>query len=129
MSSRKPQSNPLTSVKVTVRIRPTTSQDNHSIPSRWQKTVVQPSSPSSINIDGSSFSFDRVHGPSDTQDVVYNDNVEKLVQSFVDGYNITVLAYGQTSSGKSYTSEYRWTSTCPPHALTQLENSGHKYIR
>ncbi|TIA85651.1 hypothetical protein E3P99_03929 [Wallemia hederae] len=103
MSSRKPQSNSLTAVKVTVRIRPATSQDNSAIPARWQKTVVQPSSPSTVNIDGASFTFDRVHGPSDTQDVVYNDNVEKLVQSFVDGYNVTVLAYGQTSSGKSYT--------------------------
>ncbi|TIC09952.1 kinesin-domain-containing protein [Wallemia mellicola] len=103
MSARNKQSNALTSVKVTVRIRPSTSQDNNSIPTRWQKTVVQPSSTNTVNIDGSSFSFDRVHGPSDTQDVVYNDNVEKLVESFIDGYNVTVLAYGQTSSGKSYT--------------------------
>ncbi|EOQ98936.1 Kinesin-like protein KIF21A [Wallemia ichthyophaga EXF-994] len=94
---------PLTSVKVAVRIRPTTTQDSHLIPSRWQNSVVEPSSNSSINIHNSSFSFDRVHGPSDTQNTIYNDNVDNLVNSFVDGYNVTILAYGQTSSGKSYT--------------------------
>lgn len=49
------------------------------------------------------FNFDRVLGPSDGQDAVYRGSVQSLVPKFLEGYNVTVLAYGQTSSGKSYT--------------------------
>ncbi|CAO3695585.1 unnamed protein product [Umbelopsis ramanniana] len=34
---------------------------------------------------------------------IYDDNVAKLVNSTMEGYNGTVFAYGQTASGKTYT--------------------------
>ncbi|KAI8850321.1 P-loop containing nucleoside triphosphate hydrolase protein [Chytridium lagenaria] len=34
---------------------------------------------------------------------LYNERVSSLVKSFVDGTNVTILAYGQTSSGKTFT--------------------------
>lgn len=49
-----------------------------------------------------SFTFDRVLGPEEGQKSVY-EVAEPLVQSFLEGMNATILAYGQTSSGKSYT--------------------------
>lgn len=40
--------------------------------------------------------------PGDGQPEVYSA-AEPLVARFLEGYNVTILAYGQTSSGKSYT--------------------------
>lgn len=48
------------------------------------------------------FAFDKVFGPDASQEAVYNE-LSPLVQSVVDGYSVCLLAYGQTSSGKTYT--------------------------
>ncbi|KAJ2884304.1 hypothetical protein H4R27_002185 [Coemansia aciculifera] len=50
-----------------------------------------------------SFHFDYAFGPDANQASVYDAAVFPLLQRFVEGYNVTVLAYGQTSSGKTYT--------------------------
>ena len=49
------------------------------------------------------FKFDRIFPPSSTQEDIYNFGVKGIIDSVLDGYNGTVLAYGQTSSGKTYT--------------------------
>ncbi|KAE8266384.1 hypothetical protein A4X09_0g5964 [Tilletia walkeri] len=120
-----------TSVQVVVRIRPITNADQSSIPQRWQRVVVHPTSASAIQVDQSTgppangpgggggagpagananketkrqmFSFDRVLGSSDGQSQVYENAAEHLIPRFIEGFNVTILAYGQTSSGKSYT--------------------------
>ena len=35
----------------------------------------------------------------------WNQEVEALVTSVLDGYNVCIFAYGQTGSGKTYTME------------------------
>lgn len=45
---------------------------------------------------------DHVFGGSDNAEL-YNDCVSELVCSAMEGYSATVFAYGQTSSGKTYT--------------------------
>merc|ERR1719157_242215 len=47
------------------------------------------------------FGFDAVFTPG-TQDEVFEDCCD-LVQSAVDGHNVTIFAYGQTGAGKTYT--------------------------
>ncbi|KAK0545048.1 hypothetical protein OC846_005818 [Tilletia horrida] len=123
-----------TSVQVVVRIRPITNADQNSIPQRWQRVVIHPTSASSLQVDQSTgppagpgggagagaaggaagsnaqkdhkrqmFSFDRVLGLADGQAQVYENAAEHLIPRFLEGFNVTILAYGQTSSGKSYT--------------------------
>lgn len=49
------------------------------------------------------FAFDAVFDQHSTQDQVYDSCVADLVSAVVEGYNATVLAYGPTGSGKTYT--------------------------
>ena len=48
------------------------------------------------------FHFDNVFQQDHSQEDVW-ESTEPLVQSTVDGYNVTLFAYGQTGSGKTYT--------------------------
>ncbi|XP_076237452.1 kinesin-like protein Klp61F [Calliopsis andreniformis] len=51
------------------------------------------------------FKFDNVFGPSSKQIDVYNAIVSPLLEQVLAGYNCTVLAYGQTGTGKTFTME------------------------
>ncbi|CAO3658588.1 unnamed protein product [Rhizopus stolonifer] len=94
------------SVQVALRIRSLTEKD---------KAQPQFSHPTDTDIlkahDNSvvivphqkSFQFDHVLDASCTQEQVFNQVASSLVDRFIDGYNVTILAYGQTSSGKTYT--------------------------
>jgi hypothetical protein len=112
-----------------VRIRPTTTQDTSSIPARFQRTVIHPTSPTSVTVDTASsapatagsapsttpvassavsakkqaFAFDQVHPPAATQHALFTSTALPLISRFLEGFNCTILAYGQTSSGKTYT--------------------------
>jgi kinesin family protein 4/21/27 len=117
-----------TSVQVALRIRPPTTQDSTSIPARFQRTIIQaassntvaieanagvaqnpgPSSPSTILSSTSTpkkqyFTFDQVHAPQTTQYEMFTSTTKPLISRFLEGFNCTILAYGQTSSGKTFT--------------------------
>lgn len=49
------------------------------------------------------FTFDQVHPPAATQHDLFISTAEPLISRFVEGFNCTILAYGQTSSGKTFT--------------------------
>ncbi|XP_015435263.1 PREDICTED: bipolar kinesin KRP-130-like [Dufourea novaeangliae] len=51
------------------------------------------------------FTFDRVFGSFSKQIEVYNAVACPLVEEVLAGYNCTVFAYGQTSTGKTFTME------------------------
>lgn len=48
------------------------------------------------------FVFDRVFGEDVDQEGIF-EYVAESVSSFVQGYNVSLLAYGQSGAGKSYT--------------------------
>lgn len=49
------------------------------------------------------FNFDRVFSPDSFQSDVYEIAAKPIVESVLEGFNGTVLTYGQTSSGKTHT--------------------------
>jgi hypothetical protein len=49
------------------------------------------------------FGFDVVIPPESSQHDVFGSTAAPLLARFLDGFNCTVLAYGQTSSGKTFT--------------------------
>jgi len=51
------------------------------------------------------FGFDGVFGPETAQVEVYNQITRSLIDILMEGYNSTIFAYGQTSSGKTFTME------------------------
>jgi len=55
-------------------------------------------------IESNEFTYNRCFGPASTQADVFNE-IDGLVQSALDGYNVCVFAYGQTGAGKTYTME------------------------
>ena len=88
-----------TSVRVCVRVRPLlpyeltiAAQKVLSYPSASQLCIGHHSNPRP-------FTFDFVFDDFSTQQSVYNQCVQPLVDSFTAGYNTTILAYGQTGSG------------------------------
>ena len=92
-----------------VRVRPPLKPGDPGfelIPQRFRSPTCHVTSPSSLAVDGSGgrkmFIFDRVFGEEEDQEGVY-DYVVDSVNSFVQGYNVSILAYGQSGAGKSYT--------------------------
>ena len=51
------------------------------------------------------FTFDTIFDMDATQDQVYEITALPAVESILQGYNSTILAYGQTGTGKTYTME------------------------
>ncbi|KAK4546672.1 hypothetical protein LTR36_001890 [Oleoguttula mirabilis] len=47
------------------------------------------------------YTFDRAFGPDTANGQVF-DACKDLIQSVVDGYNVSILSYGQTGSGKTF---------------------------
>jgi len=47
------------------------------------------------------YAFDRVFNPATPNADVFTE-CRELIQSVVDGYNVSILSYGQTGSGKTY---------------------------
>ncbi|KAK3906103.1 hypothetical protein C8A05DRAFT_30040 [Staphylotrichum tortipilum] len=98
-----------TAVKVAVRVRPPlepTDPGYDLIPQRFQRSMVHVQSPTSLSIDSPQgrklFVFDRVFG-SDVDQAGVWDYLEECISAFTQGYNVSLLAYGQSGAGKSYT--------------------------
>ncbi|XP_053743681.1 centromere-associated protein E isoform X2 [Synchiropus splendidus] len=95
-------------VKVCVRVRPLIAREQRisegadPVPLYWradEKSIHQIDDGNGTK----SFSFDRVFCAAETTNQLYQDFAKPLVVSTVEGYNGTIFAYGQTSSGKTFT--------------------------
>jgi len=89
------------SIRVFCRIRPLSSKEKDE--GDTSVTSAEGSMTLSVDNDGQAikYNFDAVFIPG-TQDEIFED-CKDLVQSAVDGYNVTMFAYGQTGAGKTFT--------------------------
>ncbi|XP_076659137.1 kinesin-like protein Klp61F [Halictus rubicundus] len=95
-------------IQVFVRVRPINDAE------RAGKSVIVVDTPSNKELvvhekpcdkRTKKFAFDRVFGAFSKQIEVYNAVVRPLLEEVLAGYNCTVLAYGQTGTGKTFTME------------------------
>ncbi|XP_022620519.1 centromere-associated protein E [Seriola dumerili] len=93
-------------VKVCVRVRPliaSAASENAEPPQLFWKSDKKSIHQIDDGNSTKSFSFDRVFIAEETTNQLYQDIAKPLVVSTVEGYNGTIFAYGQTSSGKTFT--------------------------
>ncbi|OEL28290.1 Kinesin-4 [Dichanthelium oligosanthes] len=92
------------SIRVYCRVRPfLPGQGSPSTVGSIDEGNITIVTPSKSGKEGQkTFSFNKVFGPSATQDEVFLDT-QPLIRSVLDGYNVCIFAYGQTGSGKTYT--------------------------
>ena len=119
-------------VKVAVRTRPTASFATDCIKVSGDSVSIKmpkKEGNSSENVkDSWSWKFDAVlHNSS--QEATYNEVVLPVVQSVLQGYNGTIMCYGQTGAGKTYTQlggtsayEYRGVQ---PRSIAEIFNYVH----
>nr|ABK92267.1 kinesin-like protein 7 [Bombyx mori] len=92
-------------IKVVVKVRPLITREiEEKLPYQWR---IKNNSLYQLDQNGkefgSSFTFDKVYDESTKTSEVYNDIAKPIVEAAVAGFNGTIFAYGQTSSGKTYT--------------------------
>uniref|UniRef100_A0A8D2J619 Kinesin family member 21B n=1 Tax=Varanus komodoensis TaxID=61221 RepID=A0A8D2J619_VARKO len=66
-------------------------------------TSVTPGEPQVLLGKDKAFTYDFVFDLDTWQEQIYTTCVNKLIEGCFEGYNATVLAYGQTGAGKTYT--------------------------
>ncbi|XP_076820259.1 uncharacterized protein LOC143465709 isoform X2 [Clavelina lepadiformis] len=91
------------SVKVSIRVRPFIGRES-GCESQWDVDTHKISLKKKDTRDRlRSYIYDRVFNHDEKTNDVYEEIAEPIVQSAMQGFNGTVFAYGQTSSGKTYT--------------------------
>ncbi|XP_028758466.1 LOW QUALITY PROTEIN: kinesin-like protein KIN-12C [Neltuma alba] len=94
-------------VKVVVRIRPANSHSKEG-----DRTIRKVSS-DSLCVGARQFTFDSIFDWNSNQEDVFQTIGVPLVKNALAGYNTTLLSYGQSGSGKTYT---MWG---PPSAMVE----------
>uniref|UniRef100_A0A672JU64 Kinesin-like protein n=1 Tax=Salarias fasciatus TaxID=181472 RepID=A0A672JU64_SALFA len=92
-------------IKVMCRFRPLNSSEV----TRGDRYIPKFQGEDTVVISSKPYMFDRVFQSNTTQEQVYNACAQKIVKDIhtnvLEGYNGTIFAYGQTSSGKTHTME------------------------
>ncbi|KAG9450516.1 hypothetical protein H6P81_010481 [Aristolochia fimbriata] len=93
---------------VTVRVRPL-SKKEHAAKDQvaWEcideHTIIFKSTSQERTNLTACYTFDKVFGPACVTDTVYEEGAKDVALSALTGINATIFAYGQTSSGKTFT--------------------------
>uniref|UniRef100_A0A3P9JCB3 Kinesin family member 5A n=1 Tax=Oryzias latipes TaxID=8090 RepID=A0A3P9JCB3_ORYLA len=94
-------SNAECNIKVLCRFRPL----NQSEIIRGDKFIPVFQGDDTVIVGGKAYVFDQVFPAKASQEEVYNSCAKHIVKDVLGGYNGTIFAYGQTSSGKTHTME------------------------
>ncbi|WOG88003.1 hypothetical protein DCAR_0207236 [Daucus carota subsp. sativus] len=94
-------------VRVAVRLRPRTAEDLVSDADFSDCVEIQPELKKlklrKNNWSSEAYRFDEVFSGGASQRRIYEVVAKPVVESVLDGYNGTIMAYGQTGTGKTYT--------------------------
>ncbi|XP_056244420.1 kinesin heavy chain-like [Seriola aureovittata] len=88
-------------VKVMCRFRPLNDAER----SRGDRFTPKFNGDDTVVVAGKPYVFDKVLPPHTEQVQVYDTCARQIVRDVLGGYNGTIFAYGQTSSGKTHTME------------------------
>ncbi|TMW58120.1 hypothetical protein Poli38472_011708 [Pythium oligandrum] len=96
-------------VRVCIRVRPPVGKTNGVVSSTGPGVVVDDRE-QTISVvtnaasgTGTCFHFDQVLSSQTNQAGVYQNAASEIVESVLSGYNGTIMAYGQTGAGKTFT--------------------------
>uniref|UniRef100_A0A4W6D108 Kinesin-like protein n=1 Tax=Lates calcarifer TaxID=8187 RepID=A0A4W6D108_LATCA len=98
----------LCGVKVMCRFRPLNDAER----SRGDRFIPKFNGEDTVVVAGKPYVFDRVLPPHTEQVQVYDTCAKQIVKDVLGGYNGTIFAYGQTSSGKTHTMEGNLHDPC-----------------
>lgn len=92
---------------MSVRVRPLNKQE-HSEGFAWKVDSnamfqVDPVTKEAERVRDVRYTLDHIFTPQQSTREIYNITTQGLIQKLVNGFNSTVFAYGQTSSGKTHT--------------------------
>ncbi|DAZ99461.1 TPA: hypothetical protein N0F65_001646, partial [Lagenidium giganteum] len=87
-------------VKVSIRVRPN-DRNSSVVVNETERTISVVTN--AAQRTGTCFHFDQVLGPEVNQSGVYSATAAETVESVLSGYNGTIMAYGQTGAGKTFT--------------------------
>ncbi|KAI4571799.1 hypothetical protein MJG53_013905 [Ovis ammon polii x Ovis aries] len=94
-------------IRVIARVRPVTKEDGEG-PEATSAVTFDPDDDSIIHLlhkgKPVSFELDKVFSSQASQQDVFQE-VQALITSCIDGFNVCIFAYGQTGAGKTYTME------------------------
>ncbi|XP_020584535.1 LOW QUALITY PROTEIN: kinesin-like protein KIN-7F [Phalaenopsis equestris] len=95
-------------ILVSVRLRPLSEKEIlANDPAEWEcindSTIIFRSGFQDRHLTPIAHTFDRVFGSESTTKQVYEEAAKEVALSAVSGINSSIFAYGQTSSGKTYT--------------------------
>ncbi|KAF9603153.1 hypothetical protein IFM89_034163 [Coptis chinensis] len=95
-------------ILVSVRLRPlNTKEISKNDVSDWEcindNTLIYRNTLSERSMNPHGYTFDRVFGSDSPTKTVYDEAAKEVALSVVSGINASIFAYGQTSSGKTFT--------------------------
>lgn len=91
-------------IRVICRFRPQNKREIDENSGSCVKFDENKSSVTTSSADGAGvFHFDRIFDETSTQMDIFEDSAHGIVGGLLSGFNGTILAYGQTGTGKTHT--------------------------
>ncbi|KAK2080135.1 hypothetical protein QBZ16_002531 [Prototheca wickerhamii] len=93
-------------ISVHVRVRPLSESERERGSSAWRvegNSLAQAETSGDSRVIDTAYTLDTVFGPDTSTKEVYLATTQSIIHQVVQGFNGTVFAYGQTSSGKTHT--------------------------
>ena len=117
-------------IRAIIRIRPTRLTQDATDESAKPGLVKQNSKTVFVEPKSKKYGFEHVFDYSDTSSTLFDASIKDVVIKSLEGYNVCIFAYGQTSSGKTYT--MKGTQTDPgviPRSQSEIYNKIEKLAK